>query len=61
MLENTRCIIIIIAYIYKAPLPTGAHSALQLLTTFIMTKYTNATDAWSQADVTTGSDYKHIL
>ena len=35
---------IIITCIYKAPFLTGAHSALQLLMTFTMTKYTSATD-----------------
>ena len=38
-------IIVIITCIYKARFLTGAHSALQLLTTFTMTKYTSATDA----------------
>ena len=36
---------IIITCIYEAHFLTGAYSALQLLTTFTMTKYTSATDA----------------
>ena len=44
-----------ISCIYKAaPFLTG-HSALQLLTTFTVTKYTSATDALSQADITCSS------
>ena len=36
----------------KAPFLTRAHSALQLLTTFTVTKYTSTTVALSQADIT---------
>ena len=44
-----------ITYIYKAPFLTWAHSALQLLTTFLITKYTSVTDALSQADISCSS------
>ena len=49
---------LIITYIDNVPILTGAHwwhCNLQLLRTFTITKYTSATDALSQADVTCSS------
>ena len=42
-------IILIITFIHKASFLTGAHSALQLLIAFIITKYRSATDTCKQA------------
>ena len=51
----TQHIMIILTCIYKVPFLTGACSALQLLTTFTMTKYKSATDSSSQANITCSS------
>ena len=45
-----------ITYLHKAPFLTGAHRALQLLTTFTVTKCTSATGAGSRAAIACSSD-----
>ena len=50
--SSSLTVIVIIPYIYKASFLTGAHSVLQLLTTFTMTKCISATDASSHAYIT---------
>ena len=49
-----------ITYTYKAPFLTGAHSPVQLLRTFTITKDTSDTDVLSQVDNLLSHTCKHI-
>lgn len=49
-----------ITYTYKTPFLTGAHSPVQLLRTFTITKDTSATDVLSQADKLLSHTCTHV-